>query len=661
MSEQLNKKASKNPQKFVGTFIPNSAGYGFVSVEGYPADFFIPEKHTLNAFYNDFVAIEVLPERRGRRIEARVTRIIERTVKTIAGTLVKTDDYTFVRSDNPKMPIEAVVPKGMGKSAKNGARVFCEILKYPNKNNPMLCRVTDIIGTVTTPLADIVSIAKSFNIPVEFPDDVEDEIRRIDTKVSLSETKNRHDFRNEIVITIDGDDSKDFDDAVSFRKEGDYFILGVHIADVSHYVSENSPLDKEALNRGNSVYLLDVVVPMLPEKLSNGICSLNPRKDRLTLSVIMKLDMHGRMVDFSIEEGVISSRARMTYKNVNKIFKDIKGAQAKKHPSRILMLIMMRDMARLLRERRLKRGAIDFDLPESDIKLDNKGRAVNIAARQRGESEKMIEEFMLLANETVALAYHKKAIPFIYRHHPRPENAKIKDLSVFLSRLGISFMTKRNNKVTPAIIEQLMKDAQGTPNEEVIRILALRSMQQAKYAPDESYHFGLASDYYCHFTSPIRRYSDLVVHRIIKEDLHDKYTNKRKKHYNGILFPIADRCSKMERRAIECEREVDRHKMAEFMQDKIGECYEGYISGVASFGIFVTLPNTVEGLIPIESLKDDRYKYVEVNHEFIGKYKGKSYRLGDRIEVEVNSVDVIDRQIEFRLKDGGKEENNSDQ
>lgn len=495
---------------------------------------------------------------------------------------------------------------------------------------------------------DIYEIAHSLDIPTVFPDEVIEETDKKKPKVSKSEMKWRRDFRGEMVVTIDGDDSKDFDDAVSLRKEGKYYILGVHIADVSHYVKEDSPLDKEAFRRSTSVYLVDVVIPMLPEKLSNNLCSLVPGKERLTLSVEMKIDQKGNIVESTIEESVIKSAARLTYKGVNKILAHPHCKEARENRDLMVMLYMMRELSGLLRENRRKRGAIDFDLPETKIYLTKTGKVRKIVPADRGESEKIIEDFMLAANETVAETMFENKIPLLYRIHDYPEKKKIKALSVLLSTIGVRFRPK-SNKVNPNVLRDLLERTQDSSNADLVRIVTLRSMQQAKYAPDDTYHFGLAADYYCHFTSPIRRYPDLIVHRIIKEVLNDKFNKKRIKHYNGILYPIAERTSSLERRAIECEREVNKLKSCEYMADKIGEIHEGYISGVTGWGIYVTLPTTVEGMIPIRSLKDDYYIFNEQNHEFIGKYKKKRYRLGDKIKIEVKSVDVDRRTIDFAL------------
>ena len=457
----------------------------------------------------------------------------------------------------------------------------------------------------------------------------------------------RLDLRHLQTVTIDGEDAKDLDDAISLTKEGDIYHLGVHIADVSNYVQYNSALDREALKRGTSVYLADRVVPMLPERLSNGICSLNQGEDRLALSCLMDINEKGKVVSHQIAETVINVNERMCYTDVKNILEDTDEEAKKRYADLVPMFFLMKELSQILRGNRHHRGSIDFDFPESKIILDEKGKPVDIHPYERNVATKIIEDFMLLANETVAEEYFWREVPFLYRTHEVPDEEKIKKLSTFINNFGYHIHV--HDEVKPKEIQKLLSQVEGTPEEALISRLTLRSMCQAKYTTDNTGHFGLAAKYYTHFTSPIRRYPDLQIHRIIKENLRGRLNENRIEHYDKILPEVAKQCSDRERLAEETEREVVKMKKAEYMRMHIGEEYEGVISGVTKWGIYVELPNTVEGLVHVVDLRDDHYNFIEQTYEMVGEHTGKTYKLGEKVRVRVSDADKLLRTINFEL------------
>ena len=568
---------------------------------------------------------------------------------TIVGTYEKAKiHYGFVIPDDRKITRDIFVPVERSMGAMDGHKVVVELTDPGSGIKSPEGRIIEILGHENDPGVDVLSIIRGYDLPVEFPEKVLKQAERIPDAVEDTDITGRLDLRDLMMVTIDSEEAKDLDDAVSLYKEGDEYVLGVHIADVTHYVREDSALDKEALKRGTSVYLADRVIPMLPHRLSNGICSLNGGVDRLTLSCIMTFNREGELTGHEIAESVIRTNARMTYTAVNGIIEKKDEKLMKEYGELVPMFLLMDEFAGILRERRRKRGAIDFDLPETKIVVDDKGEPVEIMPYERNSATKLIEEFMLAANETVAEHFFRKELPFVYRIHEDPETEKIEKLAAYIRNFGFDIKVK-NDKVHPKEIQKLLKKTEGTPQEALVARLALRSMQRAKYSTSCLGHFGLASKYYCHFTSPIRRYPDLQIHRIIKECLHGKLKTSRAEHYHKILPEVAMRSSSRERLAEEVERETDKLKKAQYMSRHIGEEFSGVISGVTEWGIYVELPNTVEGLVHISKLSDDYFTYDEDVCELIGKRTGRRYVLGQKVDVRVSGVDMGIRAVDFDI------------
>ncbi|MBO5209549.1 MAG: ribonuclease R [Lachnospiraceae bacterium] len=633
----------------IGTFISNVRGFGFVEIEGREEDLFIPEDMVNGAFHQDKVQVELIPGKRGKRQEAVVRKIVERGTRQIVGTYEKSVNFGFVIPDNSKIGTDIFVPKERSKGAVDGHKVVVELTSYGDEKHKPEGKVVEILGHVNDPGVDIMSIVRGFDLPVEFGEKVMNQVERIPSEVSSADMAGRKDLRKVQMVTIDGEDAKDLDDAVSVSKEGDVYHLGVHIADVSNYVQENSALDWEALERGTSVYLVDRVIPMLPHKLSNGICSLNQGVDRLALSCLMTIDSKGNVTDYEIAETVICVDRRMSYTSVKKILEDHDEQECKEYEEFVPMFELMEELAAILRKKRHKRGSIDFDFPESKIILDKEGHPISIKPYERNTATKIIEDFMLIANETVAQHFFWLELPFVYRTHDNPDPEKILKLSTFLNNFGYRMKTSPQEEVHPKEIQKLLDKIEGTPEEMLISRLTLRSMKQAKYTVECTGHFGLACQYYCHFTSPIRRYPDLQIHRIIKEQIRGRLKEKRIEHYQSKLPEVAKHSSTMERRADEAERETDKLKKAEFMEQHIGEIYEGVISGVTSWGIYVELPNTIEGMIHVSKLPGDYYYYDENAYEMVGQDTGKKYRLGEQIKIQVDGVERLTRTIDFSI------------
>ena len=532
------------------------------------------------------------------------------------------------------------------KNAVTGDKAIAQIKKYgSSKRNPE-GKIIEILGHEGEKGVDVLSVAKSYELPMEFPEKVMNQAEKIKTELNEGDFFGRMDLRDWTMVTIDGEDAKDLDDAVSLTKEGEFYRLGVHIADVSNYVQYNSALDREALKRGTSVYLVDRVIPMLPKKLSNGICSLNAGEDRLALSCLMDIDKKGNVVGHKIAETVIHVTERMTYTNVNKILTHADEAVTKKYQELVPMFFLMKELSEIVRKNRKKRGAIDFDFPESKVILDENGKPVDIYEYEHNSATDLIEDFMLLANETVAEEYYFNEIPFVYRTHEEPDSEKIE--SVFsMIRAGKIKVKKAKENVSPKEIQQVLKEIEGLECEPFFARLLLRSMKQAKYTTDCIGHFGLAARYYCHFTSPIRRYPDLQIHRIIKENLRSRMTKEKKQHYKEILPDVASRSSMLERRAEEVERETVKMKKAEYMMAHIGEEFEGIISGVTEWGFYVELSNTIEGLVHVNLLTDDYYEYDREHYTLTGEDTGKVYKMGQKIRVKVSKADLATRTVDF--------------
>ncbi len=631
-----------------GIFSGTQRGFGFVSVEGEEQDIFIPAESTRGALHGDRVMIVIKEGQSGPRKEGEVTGILERGSNEVVGTFEKGKNYGFVLPDNQKFGKDIFIPKEFTKGAVSGHKVVVKLTSYGDASSNPEGRVVEILGHVNDPGVDIMSVVRAYELPVEFSDEVMRSLGSVPDEVDPEEIKRRKDIRNITTVTIDGEDAKDLDDAITLSKEGDIYRLGVHIADVTHYVREGEPLDREALKRGTSVYLVDRVIPMLPHKLSNGICSLNPGVDRLALSCFMDIDSKGTVLGHEIAETVIRSDRRMTYTNVAKIVEGSDEEVIRECEELVPMFLLMQELAEVLRERRNKRGSINFDFPESKIVVDKRGKPLEVKPYERNKATKIIEEFMLIANETIAEDFFWQEIPFVYRTHDNPDEEKIKKLAIFINNFGYSIRLGQE-EIHPKELQKLLLKVEDTPEEALISRLTLRSMKQAKYTITNTGHFGLSAKYYCHFTSPIRRYPDLQIHRIIKENISGKLGEKRRTHYEKILFEVAERSSKTERRADEAEREVEKLKKVEYMKEHIGESFEGVISGVTSWGMYVELPNTIEGMIRVSEMKDDYYIYDEERYQMIGEHTKKVYKLGQKVTIEVVNADKILRTIDFAL------------
>ena len=666
-----------------GIFSGHPKGFGFVTVEGMEQDVFIPEDKTGAALHGDRVQIVVEPDSRmsgsrsgmgsgGRRAEGAVIRVLEHANEEVVGYYQKNKNFGFVIPDNQKLAKDIFIPQGCDMGAVTGHKVVVKITDFGSEKHKPEGRVTEIIGHVNDPGTDILSIVRAYGLPEAFPQEVMEEIEDIPDHVTVpgqpvemgslygisnlvspdgwgGELSGRLDLRGLQTVTIDGEDAKDLDDAVTICRDGQgHYILGVHIADVSHYVKEGSPLDREARKRSTSVYLVDRVIPMLPHKLSNGICSLNAGTDRLALSCIMEVDAQGTVLDHRIAGTVIHVDRRMTYTAVNAVVTDRDEAVMAEYEEFVPMFDCMKELADILRENRRKRGAIDFDFPESKIVLNEQGKPLEIKPYERNAATRIIEDFMLLANETVAEDYYWQSIPFLFRSHDNPDPEKMKQLGTFINNFGY-FIKMQHGEIHPKELQKLLDKIEGTPEEALLSRLTLRSMKQAKYPTLCSGHFGLATRYYTHFTSPIRRYPDLQIHRIIKETLKGGLSDKRAAHYEKILPEVAVQTSALERRADEAERETDKLKKCEYMSRFIGQDFDGAISGVTNWGLYVELPNTVEGLVRMSDLDDDYYIFDEQHYELIGEMTKKTYKLGQPVRVTVSSTDRLLRTVDFIL------------
>ena len=633
-----------------GTFIGHPKGFGFVEIEGQDEDVFIPESDTGTAMHQDKVRIIIRDgQKEGKRKEGVVVKVLERGMPEIVGTYQLNRDFGFVISDNPKFSKDIFIPRKEAAGIKNGDKVIAVITDYGSRNKNPEGKIKENLGNIRTPGTDILAIVKSFGIPSEFPEKVMKQAQRVPDHVLDADRDGRLDLRHLQTVTIDGEDAKDLDDAISLTKEGEIYHLGVHIADVSNYVQYNSALDKEALKRGTSVYLADRVVPMLPERLSNGICSLNQGEDRLALSCLMDINEKGKVVSHQIAETVINVDERMCYTDVKNILEDTDEEAKKRYEALIPMFFMMKELSGILRNSRHHRGSIDFDFPESKIILNAAGKAIDVKPYEANVATKIIEDFMLMANETVAQEYCTEEIPFVYRTHDNPDPEKVESLLTLLHNQGVKIQ-KAKEEITPKEIQQIIEGIEGLPNEAMISRLVLRSMKQAKYTTECSGHFGLAAKYYCHFTSPIRRYPDLQIHRIIKDNLRGRLMREgRTEHYREILDEVARQSSVCERRADEAERESDKLKKAEYMSYHLGEEFEGIISGVTGWGLYVELPNTVEGLVHVNTLRDDYYVFDQESYELCGEMTRKVYKLGDKVRVRVADADKMLKTVDFEL------------
>lgn len=661
-----------------GIFSAHHRGFGFVTIEGRDGDLFVPPDDTGDAMDGDTVQVIIDENGRGGRAEARVLKVLKHANETLIGTFEKNKSFGFVIPDNPRITMDIFIPQGKENGAVSGHKVVVKLDTYATRNKNPEGHVQEILGHINDPGVDILSTVRAYGLPEEFPEDVMEEVSHAPEELSAEYVaeeigKNgRVDLRDVPMVTIDGEDAKDLDDAVSVSKEtinGEtIYHLGVHIADVSHYVKEGTPLDAEAYKRGTSVYLVDRVIPMLPHRLSNGICSLNAGCDRLAMSCLMDIDEKGIIVGHKICESVVRIDRRMTYTAVNAILEAKNGTEepqtdapekekskekaefAKKcleeYADFVPMFLLLDETARVLRKKRMARGAVDFDFPECKIILDAKGRPVEIRPYERNAATMLIEDCMLAANETVAEDYYWQQIPFLYRSHEKPDGEKIKRFGILINNFGYSIRLQ-NGELHPKEMQKLLEKAAGSPEEALLARLALRSMKQAKYTTECMGHFGLAANYYTHFTSPIRRYPDLQIHRIIKENLHGGLTKKRIAHYEKILPEVAIWTSSRERLADEAERETDKAKKVQFMERHIGEEFTGVISGISNYGFYVELPNTVEGMVRLANLDGDYYVFDEEHYELVGERTRKKFKLGQTVKIQVVSVDRYLKTIDF--------------
>ena len=647
-----NKYSIIDENKYIeGTYRGNEKGYGFVIPENEEMeDIFIPRGNNNNALNEDIVVAEIIKESEdGKRKEGKIVSIVKHEKDKIVGLFVKSRNFGFVIPDDKKLGGDIFISKSNFAKAKNNQKVVVKLTKYPEKNKKAEGKIIEIIGGIDEAGVDMLSLVKEYDLPYEFPQGVIEEAKSKGNKVDKKDIPNRIDLRDKTIFTIDGEDAKDLDDAVRVYKNDDgNYMLDVHIADVSYYVTENSLLDKEAIIRGTSIYMLDRVIPMLPKELSNGICSLNAGEDRFTLSCTMEIDKEGNIISSDVYKAVIKVTERMNYKDVQKIIDGSDEEVLERYKNYIQDFKLMEELAKILKNKRLERGYLNLDLPESKVVLDNNGHAVDIKKYELYFSNEIIEQFMLSANETIAERFYWLEAPFIYRVHEEPDIDKVKELNKFLYNFGYK-INKSGDKVYPKEFAKVLDSVKGKTEERVVSNLVLRTLKVARYESENDGHFGIASKYYCHFTSPIRRYPDLFIHRIISKYLENNYelSEKQKEKYEKQAEQYAKTSSDREKIATKVERDSIDIKMAEYMQDRIGEEYEGMVSSVTSFGIFVELDNTVEGLIRFENLGDEYFEYDEEHKQLIGEKTGITYKIGDRVKIKVINANKETRQIDF--------------
>lgn len=646
----------KNGDFVKGKFIYNERGFGFVETDDDDKDIFIPPNMTFGSMTGDLVRVKITtPAEENLRAEGTIVDIIERKTKVLIGTFQKSKNYGFVVPDEKAMGTDIFISKKLRHKAKNGDKVVVSIKKYPEGNMSAEGEIIEVLGKSSDTNVDLISVIRAHDYKLVFPKEVNKEANGLPQVVR--DIDGRVDLRDKEIFTIDGDDTKDIDDAVSLYMDGENYILGVHIADVSTYVKSGTALDKEARKRGTSVYLIDTVIPMLPRELSNGICSLNPNEDRYALSVEMKISKSGEVLESKIFKSVIKSKIQMTYNKVYDIL--VNNIVAEGYEPHVETLKLMEKLALILVDKKSKMGAIDFDMPEAKIILDENDAVLDIKLREMTIANKLIEEFMILANEVVAETFNKKELPFIYRIHEKPEVDRIEKLNTMLKNLGYPEIDlnacakkgKVNGNNLALQLRNVMNLAKENENEKLVSLLVLRTMQLAKYSNENIGHFGLASEYYCHFTSPIRRYPDLFIHRVISSYLANELDSKMISKYKKQAIKYSETSSEMEQEEEEAERDLYEIKKCEFMQKHVDEIYDGSISGVTSFGIFVELENTVEGLIRLENMKDDYYVYDENCMRLIGKRTNKIFKLGDKVKVKVVNANKLLRRIDFELID----------
>ena len=633
----------------VGKLEGHPGGYAFLLPDDPEIDDIYISREDMNgAMHGDRVLVRPkIAAKANSKAEGEVIRILQRALKTVVGTVERGKHFSFVVPDDKRIFYDLYVPKDKTIGAKNGLKVVAKITEWPEKRRNPSGEIVEILGYPDEPGVDVLSIIKKYELPLDFPEKVKRQVQQIPDEVLREDLVGREDFRHLKTITIDNEDAKDLDDAVSIEKTSDGYRLGVHIADVSYYVEEKSPLDVEALKRGCSVYLVDRVIPMLPPKLSNGICSLNPRADRLTMSVIIDFDSEANIKGYKITPGVIKTCERMTYTQVNKILEEEDKESIERFDYLVEDLHWMKELAEKLSHKRFARGSLDFELDEAKVILDENGHPVDVVKEERRISSSIIEEFMIVANEVVAEHIFWLKIPLVYRIHENPDEEKINSLKEFLYNFG--YTLKGTQNISPKYLQQILEQVKGKPEQQLINTMMLRSLRQARYSGVNFGHFGLACLYYTHFTAPIRRYPDLIVHRILRKQLQNDIDQKQEKKLVKIVERVAKLSSERERVAEEAERESVDLKIAEYMASRIGETYEAIVSGVTSFGIFVELDNTIEGLVHVSHMEDDYYHFNEKTMALIGERTGKTFRIGDVVQVKVYNVNIAERHIDFVL------------
>ena len=640
-------------EEIIGTYRKNQKGFGFVKIEDQEDEIYISRENSKNALNGDTVAIKIIAEKEGdKKQEGKIVKIVRHEKDTVVGTFQKSRNFAFVVPDDKNFGTDIFISKANWGKARDKKKVLVQILKYPEKGKNAEGKVIEVLGGINEAGVDMLSLIKQYELPYKFPDEVVAEAKAYGDKIDPSDLPRRRDLRNDIIFTIDGEDAKDLDDAIHVEKlENGNYKLDVHIADVSHYVREKTELDKEAYLRGTSIYMLGRVIPMLPRELSNGICSLNAGEDRYTLSCSMEITPKAKIVSSDIYKGVICVTERMCYTDVQKILDRSDETVLKRYEKYISYFDLMAELANILKAKRKENGYLNLEIPESKIILDENGVAIDVKKYETSFANEIIEQFMLIANETVAEKFYWLQAPFIYRNHEAPDVDKVKELNKSLYNFGYKIKISKEEIIYPNEFAKILEDVKGKDEEKVVSNIILRTLRVAKYEAENKGHFGIASKYYCHFTSPIRRYPDLFIHRIISKYLDNDYlvNDFWIKKYEKRAEKRAENCSERERVATKVEREAEDIKKAEFMESKIGEEYEGIVSSVTNFGIFVELDNTVEGLIRYEKLGDEYFIYNEEKRQAIGEHTGKVYQIGDKVKIRVANASKLMRQIDFEI------------
>lgn len=640
-------------EEIIGTYRKNQKGFGFVKIEDQEDEIYISRENSKNALNGDTVAIKIIAEKEGdKKQEGKIVKIVRHEKDTVVGTFQKSRNFAFVVPDDKNFGTDIFISKANWGKARDKKKVLVQILKYPEKGKNAEGKVIEVLGGINEAGVDMLSLIKQYELPYKFPDEVVAEAKAYGDKIDPSDLPRRRDLRNDIIFTIDGEDAKDLDDAIHVEKlENGNYKLDVHIADVSHYVREKTELDKEAYLRGTSIYMLGRVIPMLPRELSNGICSLNAGEDRYTLSCSMEITPKAKIVSSDIYKGVIRVTERMCYTDVQKILDRSDETVLKRYEKYISYFDLMAELANILKAKRKENGYLNLEIPESKIILDENGVAIDVKKYETYFANEIIEQFMLIANETVAEKFYWLQAPFIYRNHEAPDVDKVKELNKSLYNFGYKIKISKEEIIYPNEFAKILEDVKGKDEEKVVSNIILRTLRVAKYEAENKGHFGIASKYYCHFTSPIRRYPDLFIHRIISKYLDNDYlvNDFWIKKYEKRAEKRAENCSERERVATKVEREAEDIKKAEFMESKIGEEYEGIVSSVTNFGIFAELDNTVEGLIRYEKLGDEYFIYNEEKRQAIGEHTGKVYQIGDKVKIRVANASKLMRQIDFEI------------